>query len=81
MLMGITDEHFGTEADGKKSEDYCHYCYMDGKFKREVSMTQMLETCVKFAIDDETTEKQARNRLEKILPDLKRWAEKSEGGA
>lgn len=73
MLMGITDEHFGTESDGAKSEDYCSYCYMDGAFKKEVTMKEMLDICVGFAIDDETTEKQARRKLEKILPTLKRW--------
>ena len=73
MPMGITDEHYGTEADGKKSDDYCNYCYMNGEFKKELTVREMLEICVGFAIDDTTTEKQARRRLEKLLPTLKRW--------
>jgi len=73
MPMGITDEHYGTEADGKKSSLYCSYCYASGEFKKELSMREMLEICVEFAVDSETTEKAARKKLEKILPTLTRW--------
>jgi hypothetical protein len=75
MPMGITDEHYGTEVDGKKSVYYCSYCYDSGRFKKELSMREMLERCIEFAVDGETTEKQARRKLEKILPSLKRWQE------
>ena len=74
MPMGITDEHYGTEADGKKSQDYCRYCYINGKFKKDVTMREMLEICISLAVDDVTTEKQARRKLEKVLPTLKRWS-------
>ena len=30
--MPLTDEVLGTNADGSKNEDYCMYCYRDGKF-------------------------------------------------
>ena len=30
--MPLTDEVLGTNADGSKNEDYCMYCYKDGKF-------------------------------------------------
>ncbi|MDR1096440.1 MAG: zinc ribbon domain-containing protein, partial [Spirochaetaceae bacterium] len=26
------DEDFGTNTDGSKNNDYCAYCYKDGKF-------------------------------------------------
>jgi hypothetical protein len=71
--MGITDEHYGSESDGEKSEDYCSYCYANGEFKKDVSMKEMLEICVGFAVDGVTTEKQARRKLERTLPTLKRW--------
>jgi hypothetical protein len=34
----------------------------------------MLDICVGFAVDGVTTEKQARRKLEKLLPTLKRWS-------
>ncbi|MCL1904014.1 MAG: zinc ribbon domain-containing protein [Oscillospiraceae bacterium] len=76
MPMGITDEHYGTETDGKKSDDYCSYCYMDGKFKKEITLNEMLDIAVGFAVDDTVTENQARRRLEKLMPTLKRWQNK-----
>ena len=30
--MPLTEEILGTNADGTKNEDYCIYCYKDGKF-------------------------------------------------
>jgi hypothetical protein len=74
MPMGITDEHYGSEADGSKSDDYCSYCYSGGEFKKDVTMKEMLELCVGFAVDGVMTEKQARRKLERVLPALRRWA-------
>jgi hypothetical protein len=78
MPMGITDEHYGTEEDGSISEDYCSYCYMDGRFKKDITMKEMFEISVQFMVDDTITEKQARRRLEKLLPTLKRWKTEDE---
>ena len=33
--MPLTEEVLGTNADGSKNEDYCMYCYKDGKFLQE----------------------------------------------
>lgn len=30
----------GTEKDGRKSDDYCMYCYKDGHFTYECTMQQ-----------------------------------------
>ena len=73
MPMGITDEHYGTNSDGSKSKDYCNYCYENGKFKKDITIDEMLEICVKFMVDDRISEKQARKTLTKVLPALKRW--------
>ena len=32
MPMGETDEMYGNEMDGRKSADYCKYCYENGDF-------------------------------------------------
>ena len=36
--MPLTDEVLGTNADGSKNEDYCMYCYKDGKFLQDCTM-------------------------------------------
>jgi len=39
-------EDFGTNSDGSKSNDYCHYCFQSGKFiEPNITMEQMIEKC------------------------------------
>ena len=38
----------GTNADGSKNEDYCMYCYKDGKFLQDCTMDEMIEHCAQF---------------------------------
>ena len=46
MPMGETDELYGTNADGSKSEDYCKYCFEKGAFTFQGTMEEMVEICV-----------------------------------
>lgn len=65
----------GTNGDGSKNEDYCHYCFKDGSFTQDETMEQMIEICVPFVSkgnpwpDEET----ARKAMLEIFPNLKRW--------
>ena len=34
--MPLTEDVLGTNADGSKNEDYCMYCYRDGKFLHDM---------------------------------------------
>lgn len=74
MPMESLDLH-GTNADGSKSEDYCHYCFENGSFKKDETMEQMIESCVPFVSkgnpwpDEET----ARKAMRELFPNLKRW--------
>ena len=43
--MPLTQEILGTNADGSKNEDYCMYCYKDGKFTQDCTMEEMIEFC------------------------------------
>ena len=43
--MPLTDDYKGTNADGSRNEDYCNYCYMDGRFMQDMTMEQMIEHC------------------------------------
>ena len=36
--MPLTDDVLGINADGSKNEDYCMYCYKDGKFLQDCTM-------------------------------------------
>ena len=43
--MPLTEDVLGTNADGSKNEDYCMYCYRDGKFLQDCTMEEMIEHC------------------------------------
>jgi hypothetical protein len=69
------DKLFGTNVDGSKNEDYCVYCYKDGKFTSDETMEEMIETCIKPCLDhgvfpDADT---ARSAMMESFPKLKRW--------
>lgn len=73
MIMS-PNEH-GTNSDGSISEDYCKFCFIDGRFGKDETMEEMIESCVPFrineaeGIDAET----ARKEMYDIFPKLKRW--------
>ena len=46
--MPLTEEVLGTNADGSKNEDYCIYCYRDGRFLQDCTMDEMIEHCAQF---------------------------------
>ena len=72
--MPMSDEHFGTENDGSKSEDYCSYCYQDGEFTTDSSMEEMIDySAPKAAEATGMSEEAARKMCEDMFPHLKRW--------
>ena len=46
--MPLTKEILGTNVDGNKNEDYCMYCYKDGRFLQDCTMDEMIEHCVQL---------------------------------
>lgn len=72
-------EDFGTNADGTRNTEYCHYCYQNGVFTRNVTMDEILETNLKFLDhwNEETgnnfSPDEARPVLREFLSTLKRW--------
>jgi hypothetical protein len=68
------EEHFGTNKDGSKNEDYCTYCYQNGAFTSNTTMEEMVEICVPHMVNAEMKEAAARTTIKALLPKLKRWA-------
>ena len=66
-------EDFGTEKDGKLSEDYCVYCYKDGAFTADCTMEEMIDFCVPLMAQSGMDAGQARRQMEAVFPQLKRW--------
>ena len=68
-------EDFGTNADGSRNEDYCAYCYKEGKFLADCSMEEMIEFCLDATKDTGlyTDREEARSQMMAWFPTLKRW--------
>ena len=67
-------EDFGTEKDGKLSEDYCVYCYKDGAFTADCTMEEMIEDCApRMAQNMDWSVDECASLLGAILPTLRRW--------
>jgi len=69
-------EEFGTEACGGVSQEYCCYCYQQGKFEdANMTLEEMIEACAPFLIESGEAKDAdtARAMLKEFLPELKRW--------
>ena len=75
MPMGDTGELYGSEESGSTSTDYCKYCYENGKFTFDGTITEMIEICVPHMVQNNPgmNEQQARQMMKQFLPTLKRW--------
>ncbi len=77
--MPLTDDIKGTNADGSRNEDYCIYCYKDGKFTQDMTMEQMIDHCAQFTEEinkqsgQNLTPEQAKEMMRQFFPQLKRW--------
>ena len=77
--MPLTDEILGTNADGTKNEDYCIYCYKDGKFLQDCTMDEMIEHCAQFVdevnknLPRPMTKEEYIGQMKTYFPHLKRW--------
>ena len=75
----MKDEDFGTNADGSVNQDYCRYCYQDGKFLQDCTMEEMIEHCSQFVdevnkqMPKPLTREEYKEMMRGYFPQLKRW--------
>jgi predicted amidophosphoribosyltransferase len=72
----------GTNADGTSNDEYCCYCFKDGKFTQDISMNESIDHCVQY-LDEfnkdcevKYTKEEAIKEMRKFFPQLKRWKNK-----
>lgn len=77
--MKMQETEYGANADGSTNKEYCKYCLPDGKFSRDVTMEEMVESNLNF-LDEfnkeggtNFTAEEARIEMLKYFPTLKRW--------
>jgi general stress protein 26 len=87
--MPLTNDVLGTNADGSKNEDYCMYCYKNGKFLQDCTMEEMIEHCAQFfaeqsgkaervnavneGLERPITKEEYIGMMKSYFPQLKRW--------
>lgn len=81
--MPITDDEIiGRNSDGTLNEEYCRWCYADGKYTY-TDMDELIDVCARNMANENLTEEQARTYLKTLLPKLdywKRYEELSDNG-
>lgn len=71
--MPLSNELLGTESDGSKSNDYCKFCYHDGRFTHpDYSLKQMIGH-MQTLMDKEKLPEEIIESAITRLPHLKRW--------
>ena len=77
--MPLTNEILGTKIEGSKSEDYCMYCFKNGKFTKDCTMEEMIEFCSQFVdevnknMSKHMTKDEYKSMMRQHFPLLKRW--------
>lgn len=78
--MPLTEpEELGTDENGSLSQEYCIYCYRDGKFTQDVTMEQMIEISLRHLDEldvyeeNDITREEALESMRAFFPKLKRW--------
>ncbi len=66
-------EHFGTYADGSPNDEFCHFCFENGKFTEpNITLDGMIEKCSgilkRLRVPDAQIE-----QTKAFIPLLKRW--------
>ena len=70
--MPLDDTTISKEPDGMFNEDYCKWCYTDGKFVY-TSLEELTDFLVGHMSNDQFPPEQARAYFEQQLPKLAHW--------
>lgn len=72
------DSLISREPDGGFNEDYCKWCYADGRYAYD-DMDKLIDVCVGHMVTEDFPEEQARAYLKQILPTLDHWKNGADG--
>lgn len=70
--MPLDDSSISKESDGTFNEEFCKWCYADGKFAYK-SLDALIEFCVGHMSSESWPPEQVRSYLETQLPKLDYW--------
>lgn len=67
-------KHYGTQADGSPSQEYCDRCFKQGKFREQLTQEEMTAKIRTFLSQDLYYPQEEVDRIVSRIPTLKRWA-------
>ena len=70
--MPLEDSITSKEPDGSFNEEYCKWCYADGKFAY-TNLEDLISFCAEHMANESQSPEQIRQYLEGYLPTLKHW--------
>ncbi|MCI9079583.1 MAG: helix-turn-helix domain-containing protein [Lachnospiraceae bacterium] len=73
--MPLDDTSISKEPDGSFNEEYCKWCYSDGKFVY-TKLNQLTDFLVEHTANEKWPAEQARAFYEEELPKLSYWSNK-----
>lgn len=68
----LDDSTVSKEIDGTFNDEYCKWCYTDGKFTYN-NIDDLINFCVKHMANENWSSEQVRAYLKDILPKLNYW--------
>ncbi len=71
--MPLSDDLLAREPDGAFNEQYCKWCWEDGRFVQDCTMEEMVEHCIQFMPLSQTEPEVCRAYMRGLLPTLDRW--------
>ena len=75
----VSDTDYGTNQDGSKNNEYCAFCFKDGKFTQDVTMEEMIQICLQYSDSfkhehgESYTKEEALAGMQYYFPQMKRW--------
>ena len=70
--MPLEEASLSPELDGAINEDYCKWCYANGKFAY-TSMDKLIDFCAEHMASEQWPAGQVRAYMAGLLPTLKHW--------
>ncbi|MFA5953046.1 MAG: zinc ribbon domain-containing protein [Candidatus Pacearchaeota archaeon] len=68
------EENKGTNKDKTLNDEFCKFCFQDGKFTNEnLTMHEVIEKSIKMSMKLWMPEDKAREIAMNTIPNLKRW--------
>lgn len=70
--MPLDDSSISKETDGAFNEEYCKWCYTNGKFTY-TNLEEIIDFCVEHMSNENRSSEQVRTYMETMLPELSYW--------